>query len=270
VSVKQGYINLERMFLRADGYDMREGLLAYQRYNAVMVKLSQKYEAELPAVIAAFCALSPNNDYEGNLRSVVTLLHGWRSDWRLDEVQVSTYRHCLLRAWSYVAGERSFLDDAKGLKIRAFYHNVLHPEDPYHVTIDGHMVAIYRGENLTMKEALCKGASEYTTIANLCKALAFKHFVRPNQFQAVCWFVRKRVFNIKVGTATQYDLLSPDDDDIWRTFRDIEHVKPFPKRVQARGDDDESSLRREADQLGQQRLARLWDHWSDPVPRAEW
>jgi hypothetical protein len=265
---KQGYVNLEHMFLRADGYDMREGLLAYQRYHDVMANLSTKYEVKLPAVIAAFCALSPNNDYEGNLRSVVTLLHGWRHDWKLDEVQVSTYRHCLYRAWSYVAGDRSFLDDAKGLKIRNFYHNILAPEDNRFVTIDGHMVAIYRGLNLTMKDAICKGVREYGEIALACKAIAFKHFIRPNQFQAVCWFVRKRIYHIKVGSAAQYDLLCPDDQDMWETFRDIEHVKPFPKRVSARGDDDESALRREAEQLGQQGLARLWDCWSDPVPGA--
>lgn len=258
--------NLEQMLHRADAIDVREGLLAYERYHAVMAKIATQYDAELPRVIAAFCALSPNNDYTGNLRSLITALHGWRHQWSIDVIQVSTYRHCLYRAFDYLAGQRDFLDDAKGLKIRSFYHNVLDPTDNKYVTIDGHMVATWRGQNLTMKEAICKGTREYREIADACKQIAFREFMLPNQVQAVIWFARKRLFHIKVGNASQYDLLSPDNQDMWETFRDLDRVKPFPKRVQARRDGYQRELAREAEQLGQQGLARLWDYWSDPAP----
>lgn len=221
--------NLVDMFKRADVVDTREGLLAYERYHKIMVQISARWNVPLERVVAVFCALSPNNDYDGNLRSLVSVLHGMRVGWGVDEIEVSTYRHCLHRAWEYAHG-KPFLAYVKGLKIRNFYVNVLDPENNQWVTIDGHMVAIWRGQNLTMKEAICRSSREYNEIANACKRLAFELFMRPNQFQAILWFVRKRVFNIKQGNASQYDLLMPDDLDMWRTSRDVEAIKIFPRR----------------------------------------
>jgi hypothetical protein len=217
------------MFQAADAVDMREGCLAYDRYHQVMQDVCRRYGVNLERVTAVFCALSPNNDYDGNLRSMVSVLEGYTQGWTVDEVEVSTYRHCLVRAWSYMNGV-PFLQDAKGLKIRNFYQNILHPRSNRFVTIDGHMVAIWRGQNLTMKEAICRTASEYHMIANATKHLAFENFMHPNQMQAVLWFVRKRIHNIKAGNAAQYDLLMPNDLDMWKTYRDPDAIKPFPRR----------------------------------------
>lgn len=252
--------HLIAMFERADKVDMREGLLAYGRYNTVMRLLAERWEFPIDRVAAVFCALSPNNDYDNNLRSLVSVLYGMRMGWEVDEVEVSTYRHCLKRAWMYAQGT-PFLDDAKGLKIRNFYLNVLYPTDNRYVTIDGHMVAIWRNKNLTMKEAICRTKTEYNDIADACKQIAFELFIHPNQFQATCWFARKRLFNIKQGNASQYDLLIPGNTDMWRTLRDIETIQPFPRRVRVssyryRREDEVAG---KAKQSGQGWMAGFWD-----------
>jgi hypothetical protein len=218
--------HLELMFSRADKTDFSEGLLAYMRYHTLMRSISDIYEVALDRVVAAFCATSPNNDYRGNLRSVVSILQGYKQGLAFDDVQISTYRHCGERAWSYVAGTDDFLRSVKGLKIRNFYHNVLYPEDHRWVTIDGHMVGAYRASNATMKELIVK-PHEYADIAHACKALAFRHFLLPNQYQAIVWFVRKRVLNVVYDA--QLQLFAPRDD-VWNTLRDVRTITPFPRR----------------------------------------
>lgn len=221
--------NLQKMWAQMDRTDYQEGLLAYTRYNLVMRELADRFGVELDRVVAAFCATSPNNDYVGNLRSVISLLDGYVKGVPFERVQITTYRHCGERAWRYLAGLSKFLDDAKGLKIRSFYQNILSPEDTRWVTVDGHMVAAWRGERLTMKEAICRGAREYHAIANGVKALAFNEFVAPCQYQAIIWFVRKRVFNVKYDG--QLGLFA-SKDDAWRTLQDVAALKPYPSRAE--------------------------------------
>jgi hypothetical protein len=214
------------MFARADKIDVAEGLLSYQRYHQVMHEIAMYYSASLTSTVAIFCALSPNNDYIGNLRSLVSVLDARSKGWGIEMVQVSTYRHCLQRAWAYGDGI-DFLSDAKGLKIRSFYMNVLRPDDNQYVTVDGHVCAAWQARRLVMKEALVKGAKEYHRIADAIKKLAFEEFMLPNQYQAIIWFTRKRVFQIKAEM--HKDLFLPPDD-VWRTYRDVSSIKPFPER----------------------------------------
>lgn len=220
---------LEAMWARADRVDIDEGRLAYFRYHQVMRGIADLYDADLPRVVAAFCSLSPNSDYLGNLRSTVSVLEGMRRGIPDDEIIVATYNHCKTRAIAYLRGERMFLGETKGLKITNFYHNVLSPHDNKWVTIDGHMVAIARGQNLTMKEAILKGSREYREIAHHVKAMAFDTFLLPHQLQAVLWFARKRIFNVKYDPQGS---LFHGSTDQWRTLVDVAELKPYPIRSQ--------------------------------------
>lgn len=219
---------LESLFERADGVDYVEGQLAYVRYNMVMRSLAECYGVRIDRVVAAFCAMSPNNDYTGNLRSLVSVLDGYKRGLMFDDVQISTYRHCGQRAWSYVTGEVDFASTVGGLKITNFYWNILQPENVGYVTIDGHMCAAWRGTRATMKEAIVKSDRAYNEIAYAVKRLAFSRFLIPNQYQAIIWFVRKRVFEIKYDP--QVDMFTPHDD-LWRTQRNVKDIEPFPLRL---------------------------------------
>jgi hypothetical protein len=221
-----GAANLAAMFALADGDDLAEARLSYGRYHQVMRDLAELYGFPVERAAAAFCALSPNNDYVGNLRSVVSLLYGVRHGWPLDEIQCSTYRHCLARAHDYVTGAAGFLAETEGRKIRSFYRNILNPDDPRYVTVDGHVCAAWRGERLTMKEALVKGDREYDRIEGAVMALACRAGMLPNQYQAAIWFTRKRVFNIRAEM--HRDLFI--DGDVWRTYRDVRVIRPFGRR----------------------------------------
>jgi len=216
--------NLEKMFRQADRYDLSEGLLAYQRYHQLMKALAEKYQFSFPRTIAAFCALSPNNDYFGNLRSVVSVMNGINRDVPLAKIGVSTYKHCRDRAHSYLIGASKFVSPERGLKTLNFYHNILDPSDNRYVTIDGHIKATWLDKNLTMKEAIVKSRKEYNEISGAIKSLAFKNFMLPHQYQATIWFTRKRVLTVKYNP--QAGLLF-GANDLWRTLHDINDIKPY-------------------------------------------
>ena len=221
------------MFALADRTDLAEGMVAYDRYNVVMRRIAKKYAFPLDRVCAVFCALSPNSDYFGNLRSTVSVLDGLRNGTPDGDIIVSTYGHCKTRALAYARGTEAFVHKDRGPKILNFYHNILKPHSWKHVTIDGHMVAIWRGDDkATMKESIIR-RGEYEIIAQGVKDFAFYHFLIPNQMQAILWFVRKRVLNVRYSP--QLDLLSASDD-AWRTLRNIDEIKPYSTRSQAQRD----------------------------------
>lgn len=213
-----GAMHMWAMLGRANAHDRAEGLAAYARYHHVMCELSRRYSVPLDRVVAAFVSLSPNSDYIGNLRSTVSVLAGVFHGVPMEQVQVSTYRHCLARAWAYARGEARFLDQTKGPKITAFYHNVLDPTDKRYVTVDGHMVCIWRNVDAPMKEAI-PSAKEYKAIANQTKAMAEEHNMVPCDLQAILWHTRKRLLNIK----------HTDQKNLW-PHDEPNMLEPYPAR----------------------------------------
>lgn len=220
--------NLHKYFALADAVDITEGMVAYERYNIVMRRLAAKYHAfSLDQVCAVFCSLSPNSDYWGNLRSTVSVLQGILECRPDQDIVVSTYGHCKLRALAYARGTKSFTAETKGPKILNFYHNILAPHSSQWVTIDGHMVGVLRDDRKgTMRDLLIK-PSEYREHAALVKQFAFNQFMLPCQMQAILWFVRKRLLNVVYDG--QFDMFA-SADDAWRTARDVDTIKPYSKR----------------------------------------
>jgi hypothetical protein len=227
IDEKASWFNLHKFFDLADATDLDEGMVAYERYHMVMRRLAEKYEYPTEFVCAVFCSLSPNSDYWGNLRSTVSVLQGINECRPDDDIVVSTYGHCKSRALAYARGAKSFTAETKGPKILNFYHNILTPHSSRWVTIDGHMVGVMRDSRGTMRELLIRPA-EYREYADLIKQFAFRNFMLPQQMQATLWFVRKRLLNVKYDAA-QADLFG-SADDMWKTARDVDTIKPYTKR----------------------------------------
>lgn len=214
---------LHGLFLQADATDRREGAMAYRRYHDLLKRIAEHYGFPFPATVATFVALSPNSDYFGNLRSLVSVMQGVKAGRPCEQITVSTYKHCRDRAHSYLTGERAFLDHAKGLKTRAFYTNIVDPEHDQAVVIDGHIHAAWAGENWTMKEAAIS-RWRYLEVARDIKVLAFQYQMMPHEMQATLWFARKRINQIKYFS--QLDLFHAGDDQ-WRTLPAIRDILPY-------------------------------------------
>lgn len=213
--------NIRKVFEKADAVDLREGKLSYCRYNAMMTRIGEHYGYSMETVAAVFAALSPNNDYIKNLRSTVTLLHGFRQGKPIDQLTVSTYRHCARRAWRILEGE-DFLTFTRGMKTRSFFVNIIDPFDRAHITIDGHMLSVWKGQKMTMK-AHASGTFHYATVAGDYIKTAEMVGLIPNQLQSVIWFTWKRINNIIFKP--QMSLFRQHDQ--WRLDLDPLDIKPF-------------------------------------------
>lgn len=213
---------------QADAIDVAEGMVAYERYQSTMRRFADYYRFTLEQTVAAFCALSPNNDYKGNLKSMATLLHGIRDGWGREEITATTYNACRDRAYYFATGRDGFLEKTKGPKTRSFYQNIVNPEDPTPVTVDGHMLGIWCGKRMTMVEAVRERVA-YNVVAHGINQVAFGRCLRGNQVQAILWFTWKRLGNV----VYEPQLRLFQDGDQWETDVRPEDIKVFPRKLSA-------------------------------------
>lgn len=222
-----GLENLKSLYAQRDADDYVEGCMAYNRYRTVMKTFAEHYGFSLSRTTSTFVALSPNSDYHGNLRSLASVLDGINNDAPLEHITVSTYNACRDRAHSYATGAVDFRKTVKGLKTRAFRDNILWPNTSRDVTIDGHMIAAWHSQKLTMTQAarLMKSRHQYQEIADGVRTLAAVEKIAPCQVQAILWLTRKRVLNVKYNA--QLDLFGGADDK-HQTLRSPEEHPPYP------------------------------------------
>jgi hypothetical protein len=195
----EGHDNIRRLWSRVDSVDRSEGMVAYRRYHTTLERLADRYGYPLTSVVGMFAALSPNNDYMNNLRSVASLLRG--------SMRTSTYNACRTRALRCMAGE-GFLSFTKGPKTRSFYQNIMDPEDPWPVTVDGHAYCIYADRRMTMKDVAYLKFN-YSEVADAYRIAALDIGLIPCQLQAILWFTWKRVNRIVYQP--QMDMFRPGD-----------------------------------------------------------
>lgn len=212
--------HLVELYDKSDDIDRSEGRAAYERYHRMMKKIAKRYGFPFGVTTAAFAAMSPNSDYLGNLRSLISVMEGLRQGKRSEEIKVSTYNHCRDRAIGYIVGRERFLDHAKGLKTRAFYLNILNPEEPFPVTVDGHMFCAWKGEDMPM-QAVRMSDRCYGEIADDIRMLARCLGLIPNQLQATLWFARKRIKRIVFDSQLDFWM------DPSRTELDLDQIRPY-------------------------------------------
>lgn len=217
-----GLHNLMTLWTNSDAIDRHIGKSAYSNYRWTLSMFADRYpECTFNSIVAAFVALSPNNDYVGNLRSLASVLDGRRKGIALERITVSTYKHCLGRAYGYIIGKPF---DAEGPKICNFYKNILDPNDPEPVTVDGHMAAAWRGLEATMKDSKVT-RTEYDEIAADIRLMASVLGLVPCQVQATLWFTRKRILRIRYDPQLKLDRAR--EDPWWGTVVDPASVPPF-------------------------------------------
>lgn len=212
---------LQEAFRATSAHDRTMGAKAYPTYHDTLRGLASHYGALFIPTVEAFVAMSPNSDYHGNLRSLVSLLVPYRAGGSFDDCVISTYRGCGARAWGYLTGEVSFLDTVKGRKITSFRDNILYPDTSRKVTVDGHMICIAAGKDLTMTEAnfLMRDRHMYADIEGPVLAIAAASGLPVAAVQATLWTWRKRTLAIKFDSQadlftgmTRWDrVLHPDE-----------------------------------------------------------
>ena len=205
--------NLARVYEQATERDIQVALVSYEKYRQITAKIASKYGFAPLIGAAVFAALSPNNDYWGNLRNTDDLLAAAAAGKPIESVKVSTYGNNKRKAWRIAHGE----DPDKlivALKTSNFFHNIAEPKDPRWITIDGHMYNIWWGKRAPIQSknpavrVVKVDRSNYQIIAAGVSAFGQAKGFIPSEMQSILWQTWRRVNSIR--TPAQQELWDRD------------------------------------------------------------
>jgi len=187
--------NLKRTLDRATPSDLAAGVDSFAKYKRIATMMAERTGYTPHVTAAVFAALSPNNDYHGNLRDTHALLAAARQGASLSSFSVSTYGNNKNKAWRIVHGEDP-LELIVAKKTRSFFLNIDDPLNPEPVTIDGHMYNIWRCKRESLV-GLRWRTQQYDQIADDVRTLARECKLVPCQMQGVLWLTWRRLHGIK-------------------------------------------------------------------------
>lgn len=201
--------NLVRVWEQATEHDIAVAVASYSKYQHITGKIAAKHGFAPIIGAAVFAALSPNNDYWGNLRDADTLLAAAAAGKGLDDFKVSTYGNNKRKAWRIAQGEDP---DSLivALKTSNFFHNIADPKDPRYVTIDGHMHNIWFNRRAPIQSKnpnvrVVKVDNKlYQVIADGIKAFAAEHGLVPCEMQGVLWQTWRRIHSIRTPAQREF------------------------------------------------------------------
>lgn len=207
---------------QATEHDTQLGLDSFFKYNRIVAAIGARTGYSTRIVAAVFSALSPNNDYWGNLRDAHALLAAVKNGLGIDDFTVSTYGNNKRKAWHIAHGAEP-LDLIVAKKTRSFFLNVHDPTDPVPVTIDGHMVNIWNRKRENLVGLRWDDKKRYDEIAEDVRGLARERGVIPSQMQGILWLTWRRVHGIKTDGQ-----LSFWDEDFLAARLGFQHVMKTP------------------------------------------
>jgi len=213
VYVLKSMDNFQKVYDLATERDREAAIASYLKYHRLTAEIAKKHGFTSTIGAAVFAALSPNNDYWGNLRDADKLLAAARAGKQITDFTVSTYGPNKRKAWAIAQGESP---DALivALKTKNFFHNVDDPTDPNWVTIDGHMFNVYHGvrrpiQSKNNKNRVVKVTRwDYIEIAAAVKTFADNYDLLPCQMQGILWITWRRIHAIH--TPSQRELWDRD------------------------------------------------------------
>jgi hypothetical protein len=193
--------NILKVYEQAKDWEIDLGLVSYLQYHDKIFLRAVANGVEPHLAFGAFAALSPNNTEFNNFMDLMSCINYWTASeqYTKDQIHlpaVTTYPHNRQKALLILGGKEP-LEVLRGLKVTNFYRNILNPCDGRYVTIDGHMLSVWGGRRILLKS---RGATiskdTYEVIANDYITVARHLNILPNQLQATCWHVWKRIHRI--------------------------------------------------------------------------
>lgn len=204
VNVNPRLDNLRRVADQAGPDDWDLARSAWRTYRTLTSRIALETGFTPRVGAAIFAALSPNNDYYGNLRDTRRVLAGVRAGLTPDQVKVSTYGQNKLKAWRIAQGEEP-LDLIVYPKTRNFFLNVHDPDDPVPITIDGHIFNAWMGERIPLKGAAQRMNGRYYQEASEdVRRLGEEMALIPNQAQGLVWWTWRRIHGIKFDPQLEF------------------------------------------------------------------
>lgn len=207
--------NIRAAWERTTCEDHSNGRPAYRNYHRTVADLAAFYGSPMQRTALAFVILSPTNSLMGNLRSLATCLYAHEGGIGHEHFNVSGYGRWKVRAMDALAG-RVRPRHIKGPKIVAFYDNVMRHDASTRVCVDGHMICIASGRDMTMIEAQAWSrtlgyAAVLRMIEREVKLLAMHVDMPPSAVQAILWSARKREKSVRANEWPKNRSIPPED-----------------------------------------------------------
>jgi hypothetical protein len=190
--------NLYRLWGEVTDWDRGIAINSYLKYHDISYACAYHFGFEGYVGAALFAALSPNNDFHGNLRDMKNMLAAAQAGLDITQFRVSTYGNNKRKAWSIVKGSDP-LKLIVAQKTRSFYKNINNPLDPEPVTVDGHMVNMWRGERVRLVGLRGITPRVYEQVAQGVREMARGVGLIPNQVQACLWQTWRRIHKIQTS-----------------------------------------------------------------------
>jgi hypothetical protein len=188
--------NIEKYYLKAIPIEIESGKNWYSNSKDKICKIADKYNIRHEIAIAVCSALSPRCIWESNIKDMESLLSWYSDKKKKNYPKVTTYNSNKMKAISILENENTNVFNTA--KTFNFFQNLLNPDNPDYVTIDGHGINIYYGKTGMVKNKHFTD-KYYYRIAKAYKKVAKKYNLLPNQLQAIVWLSFKRIHNIKVN-----------------------------------------------------------------------
>ena len=182
--------NLLAVFEQATSAERHQGLLYYATQRDRVHELGTQFGFTLEASAGAFAALSPNKRESDTYADLQVCMSHVQSGLP-GKARVCAYPRNRDKALLILRGTdpKRVL---KGSKVLSFYFNTVDPKNPLWVTVDGHLVSAWVGQQLRMKQARIS-RREYDRIReNVIRAAKSVHVV-PCQFHSIIWVVQRRL-----------------------------------------------------------------------------
>jgi hypothetical protein len=154
------------------------GLTWYQNRQAMLQDWAEQYGRTLDQTAAIMAVLSPQVSYRKNVAATFNVI--------TDRPAMHGLGLGVRRAQNIAAGQ-PIESNIGGKKVRSFFHNLRHPMDHAHVTIDVWMGRLAGLES--QKDLERKGA--YEAIAEGVRRAAKRVGIVPCQAQAIAWIVTR-------------------------------------------------------------------------------
>lgn len=186
--------NLRIVFERATTADVRSAMDSYWKYNQMVTAMATKHGFTTKIGAGVFSALSPNNDYHGNLRDAHSLIAAAGAGKSIDDFKVSTYGPNKRKAWAIVNGTDP-LELIVAKKTRNFFLNINDPTDIEPICIDGHMFNMWLAQRVSLV-GLSVRSGLYDEVAAGVRQFAAEKGVIPWQMQGILWLTWRRIHGI--------------------------------------------------------------------------
>lgn len=201
--MRQNLENVYRVWLASTPMERSMGREFFVKQGNRLETIAHNRGMNTIYVIGAFVALSPNNDEDGNYRDLLTTIDAVQRGLAPEQFSISSWGPNKAKAMRILQGTDP-LDVLGGPKVINFYLNTLDPSDLEPVTIDGHMVSVWKGRRLLLRERRGKpedsakiSAKEYQIIVQDFRSIAKMLGLIPNQLQSTLWLTWKRMNNIR-------------------------------------------------------------------------